>query len=74
MLIMCVDPEEGMIFRVSCDDLRIKRCIDYADIGVGDLVVVEFRGGIDLEDGNLILDAHSIEQAYISDGDWYVPE
>jgi hypothetical protein len=37
-------------------------------------VVVTFRGGIAVEDGNLILDARSIEEAYISDGDWYVPE
>ncbi|MBO5756897.1 MAG: hypothetical protein J6S28_04305, partial [Clostridia bacterium] len=74
--IMCVDPSEGMVFRVSTDDLRISRCLveDLTGIRSGDLVVITFRGGIDPEDGNLILDACSIEEAYFSDGDWYVPE
>ena len=74
--IMCVDPDEGMVFRVSTDDLRVSRCLveDLTGIKPGDLVVVTFRGGIDPDDGNLILDARSIEEAYISDGDWYVPE
>ena len=74
--IMCVDPSEGMVFRVSTDDLRVSRCLveDLTGIRPGDLVVVTFRGGIDLADGNLILDARSIEEAYFSDGDWYVPE
>jgi hypothetical protein len=74
--IMCVDPDAGMVFRVSTDDLRVSRCLveDLTGIRPGDLVVVTFRGGIDPDDGNLILDARSIEEAYISDGDWYVPE
>ena len=75
--IMCVDPSEGMIFRVSTEDIRISRCLDESLTGikVGDLVVVTFRGGIDLEDGNLILDARSIEEAFLtSEGDTIVPE
>ena len=74
--IMCVDPDEGMVFRVSTDDLRVSRCLveDLTGIKPGDLVVATFRGGIDLADGNLILDARSIEEAYISDGAWYVPD
>ncbi len=76
--VMCVDESEGMIFRVSTEDICIRRWLEvsasYCDIDIGDFVVVTFRGGIDLEDGNLILDARSIEEAYISDGDWYVPE
>ncbi|MBQ1232740.1 MAG: hypothetical protein IIX86_04330 [Clostridia bacterium] len=71
--IMCVDPDEGMVFRVSTDDIRIARWLE-TFVQVGDFVVVTFRGGIDLENGNLILDARSIEEAYFSDGDWYVPE
>ena len=72
--VMCVDPDEGMVFRVSMEDIRIRRCIEYAGVGEGDFVVVTFRGGIDLEDGNLILDARSIEEAYLSDGGAVVPE
>lgn len=71
--IMCVDPSEGMVFRVSTDDIRIARWLVKL-VQVGDFVVVTFRGGIDLEDGNLILDARSIEKASLVDGDAVVPE
>lgn len=75
--IMCVDPSEGMVFRVSTDDIRISRCLveDLTGITIGDLVVVTFRGGVDIEDGNLILDARGIDQAFLtSEGDAVVPE
>lgn len=74
--IMCTDPDQGMIFRVSTEDLRIRRWLEYehAGVDVGDLVVVTFRGGIAVEDGNLILDARSIVEAHLSGGDAYVPE
>lgn len=73
--IMCVNEDEGMVFRVSLADIRVRRCIEYAGVSVGDLVVVTFRGGIDLEDGNLILDARSIDQASLTEnGDAVVPE
>ena len=73
--IMCVNEDEGMVFRVSLADIRVRRCIEYAGVGVGDLVVVTFRGGIDLADGNLILDARSIDQASLTEnGDAVVPE
>ena len=73
--IMCADESEGMVFRVSMEDIRVRRCIEYLGIGVGDLVVVTFRGGIDLEDGNLILDARSIDEAILTnDGNAAVPE
>ena len=75
--IMCVDPDAGMVFRVSTDDLRISRCLveDLTGIRPGDLVVVTFRGGIDPDDGNLILDARSIDEGYLSeDGGVAVPE
>lgn len=71
--VMCVDADEGMIFRVSTDDIRIARWLE-TFVQVGDFVVVTFRGGIDLEDGNLILDARSIEQASLVNGDAVVPE
>ena len=73
--VMCVNASEGMVFRVSLADIRVRRCIEYAGVGVGDLVVVTFRGGIDLADGNLILNARSIDQASLMEnGDAVVPE
>ena len=71
--VMCVNPDEGMIFRVSTDDIRIARWLA-AFVQVGDFVVVKFRGGIAAEDGNLILDARSIEQASLVNGDAVIPE
>lgn len=72
--IMCRDPDDGMVFRVSTEDIRIRRCIEYAGVGVGDVVVVTFRGGIDLENGNLITGAESLDKAYFDDGDVLIPE
>ena len=66
--ILCVKPSEGMVFRVSLEDIRIRRCVECGMIDVGDLVVVTFRGGIAVEDGNLILDARSIDEGYLSEG------
>lgn len=73
--ILCVDESEGMVFRVSMEDIRVRRCIEYAGVNVGDLVVVTFRGGVDLADGNLILDARGIDEAILTDdGNAAVPE
>ncbi len=72
--IMCVKQSEGMVFRVSMADIRIRRCVEYAGVGVGDLVVVTFRGGIAVEDGNLILDAYSIDEGHWTDDGVAVPE
>lgn len=72
--IMCVDPDQGMVFRVSTEDIRIARWLEKM-VKVGDFVVVEFRGGIDVDNGNLILDARSIRAASLTeDGDAIVPE
>ena len=75
--IMCVDESEGMVFRVSTEDVRVSRCLveEMTGIKVGDLVMITFRGGVDLEDGNLILDARSIDKAHLTqEGDAVVPE
>ncbi len=72
--IMCVDPDQGMVFRVSTEDIRIARWLERM-VKIGDFVVVEFRGGIDVDNGNLILDARSIQAASLTeDGDAVVPE
>ena len=72
--ILCVDPAEGMVFRLSLADIRIRRCIEYAGIGVGDVVVVTFRGGVDIENGNLITGATGMTTGTLVEGDVIVPE
>ena len=42
--IMCVDENDGMVFKIPMDDIRISRCIDYAKMGVGDVVLVYYSG------------------------------
>ena len=71
--IMCENESEGMIFRVSTEDIRIARWLN-SFVEVGDFVVVEFRGKIDLDNGNLVLDARSIQTASLVHGDAIVPE
>lgn len=72
--IMCVDPAEGMVFRLSMADVRVRRCIEYAGVGVGDVVAVTFRGGVAIEDGNLITGATDIAKGILVEGDVIVPE
>ena len=45
--VLCRDPEEGLVYRVSTRDLRIRRCLEFpGDIHVGDIVVLEYEGSI----------------------------
>lgn len=72
--ILCTNESEGMIFRVSTSDLRIWRSIAEAQVSVGDVVVVTFRGGVDTENGNLITGARGIARGIFAEGDVIVPE
>ncbi len=67
--VMCVDESEGMVFRVSTSDMRIRRCLAELEGKEGTLVVVTFRGGIDTQNGNLILGARSISGGILIEGD-----
>ncbi|MBQ8814725.1 MAG: hypothetical protein IJZ85_09545 [Lachnospiraceae bacterium] len=72
--VLCTDPEDGMVFRVPTDDLRISRCIDFGGIGVGDIVVVYFNGSIDVDAGNVVEGAYSLSEGILADGGVAVPE
>lgn len=72
--ILCSDENDGMIFKVFLNDLRISRCIDFEGIGVGDIVVVCFTGDIDIDAGNVIEGAFSLSKGTIYDGGVSVPE
>lgn len=45
--IRCKDPDDGLVFRIPTDDIRIRRCCEVGRIKVGDLVAVRFRGSVD---------------------------
>ena len=65
--VMCVDESEGMVFRVSTSDLRVRRCL--AGLEEGMLVVVTFRGGVITRDENLITGVTSISKGVLIEGD-----
>lgn len=72
--VLCVDPKDGMVFKVLTDDLRISRYIETGKIKVGDAVSVGFTGDIDVEAGNLVNGVCEISDAIISDGKAWVLE
>lgn len=72
--VLCENPEEGMIFKVLTDDLRVSRSIDYLKIKTGSVVVVYFTGDIDVAAGNVISGAYSLDKGTIYDGEVMIPE
>lgn len=72
--ILCVDEDEGMVFKVPTDDLRVSRYVDSGRIKVGDVIRISFTGDIDAEGGNVIRNVWDISKATIYDGDVMVAE
>lgn len=72
--IIAADPEDGMVFKVPTEDIRVSRWLDFAGYGIGDFVAVQYTGGIDVEAGNIVLDAYSLSAAIIHDGEVLIPE
>jgi len=66
--VLCRNPSDGMVFWVPLDDIRVRRCIEFGGLTVGDIVVVSFRGDIDVDAGNVIRGAVSLEKGYLHDG------
>lgn len=70
--VLCRDPADGLVYRVSTEDLRVRRCLEFpGDIHVGDLVVVEYEGDIT---GNTVTGAKSLHRGYMSEAGVAVPE
>ncbi len=69
---LCTDQTDGMVFRIPTDDLRISRSMK--GIEVGDVIVVNFTGEIDVEAGNVVTGAYSLAEGYVADGDVAVIE
>ena len=72
--VLCSDENDGMTFKVYLDDLRIRRCIEFGGISVGDIVVIYFTGNIAADAGNVVEGAFSLSKGTISDGGVSVPE
>ena len=72
--ILCVDENDGMVFKVLTSDLRISRCLDYEKISTGAIVVVNFTEPVNVEAGNVVSGAISMDRGVLYDGSVAVPE
>lgn len=72
--ILCANEKDGMVFKVMTSDLRISRCIDFQKIGTGSIVVIKFTEPIDIEAGNIVNGAVSMDKGTLLDGGVAVEE
>ncbi len=70
--ILCRKASEGEVFKISLEDIRIRRCIDCTDVKVGDFVVVKYPGSVLA--GNEIDHAYALYPGILVDGDVLIPE
>ncbi len=74
---LCADEKDGRVYKLLLDDIRVKRCFDFAgcDIKLGDTIAVIFDEPIMAIDGNVVSGANDVQKAYINGaGDAVVPE
>lgn len=72
--IMCKNPEDGMEFKLSMEDIRVRRFAEVLQVKKGDVVSVQFMGKVDTQNGNLIKTVFDISRAHIMDGDVLIEE
>lgn len=72
--ILCQDEKDGMQFKIYLDDMRIRRHIEFEGIAEGELVVVYFTGGINVEEGNVVEGAYSLARGFLTGDGVSVPE
>ena len=72
--ILCKHPEDGMVFRLSMEDMRVRRFVEVGKAREGDTVSVQFLGIVDAEQGNRIEQVYDISKAHISEGNVWVEE
>ena len=72
--ILCVDENNGMVFKVLTSDLRISRHIDFQKISTGTIVAINFTEPVNVEEGNVVSGAISMARRSIYDGEVVIPE
>lgn len=60
---LCVNEQDGKIYKLLTDDIRIKRCMEFEDVQMGDIVVISYYGNI--IDDNEISGAYSMHKGMI---------
>ena len=70
--VLCKNAEDGTVYKVYTNDLRVLRCIEYASIKVGDTVVVKYDR--EISDSNEVTGAYSMYKGTLEDGDLLIEE
>lgn len=65
--ILCANKDDGSIYKVSTNDIRIRRCIECTGITVGDTVAVKYDG--EISEANEISRAYSMYKGTLVDDD-----
>lgn len=71
--VLCDDPDDGKVWRVLTDDLRLRRCYEYGSIKVGDVVVVTYRAAVE-EGSTTITDAFDMQKGTLWESGVAIPE
>lgn len=72
--VLCVNPEDGLNYKILLNDLRISRYVEVGAIRVGENVQIIYEGEIDEANGYVIDSAVSASDVIISDGNVLIPE
>lgn len=70
--VLCRKKEDGTVYKIYTNDIRMKRCVEVAGRKVGDIVVVKYDG--EISDSNEITGAYSMDKGALMDGSVAVPE
>ena len=70
--VLCRKKEDGTVYKIYTNDIRMKRCVEVAGSKVGDIVVVKYDG--EISDSNEITEAYSMDKGRLIDGSVAVPE
>ena len=70
--ILCRRKADGTVYKIATNDFRMQRCIEFAGIKTGDLVVVNYKG--EISPSNEVSGAYSMSRGTLVDGDLAVPE
>lgn len=72
--VMCVNPDDGFVYKVVTTNPKLSRIFDAERIEVGDTVQVQYTDFVNLEPNAVIDSAATISKAKIIDGNALIPE
>ncbi|NLM18412.1 MAG: hypothetical protein GX217_00080 [Clostridiaceae bacterium] len=69
---LCNNEEDGTVYKIYTYDIRIRRCVEFGGIKVGDAVIVKYNG--EISEKNEVNGAYSMYTGTLVDGDLQIPE